>query len=116
MDILDDLKKLHDKFVELNADEVWLVSLREKEKEIKALMLVQNFGDNPAIKQLRDLLKEETSACNVLLTNDENLGEVQRGRLFERKRAYLKLLSFFSSDDQLKVLHEEIKDNLEEYG
>ena len=112
MQILDDLKILKERFKD--NDTHFVSELNDWEKQIKADILKADFGDNPAVAELIKRLKGEVVAVNTLLLVDEDLSDIERARLLERRRAFTNLLNFFDeAKTDLKLLHDEIKTNLE---
>ena len=86
--------------------EVW-------EKTTRTAILRSDAYKFDAIKDLVKNLKNKIEKINVLLTNDRELDDKNRDRLFEERDAYKFLISFFEQPEKsLQGIKKKVKEEL----
>ena len=84
-DIKDKIKKLREYWFD---DENSLKFVVGVEKRLRALVLKEKLKDSKVITDIVEETRKRISAVNALLTNDEEMSEMNRKLLFRERKVY----------------------------
>ena len=108
-EITKDLEKLKEKYTE----DLDKQSIRAWETEAKRAMLIEDLGNTDSVKLVISELQKELDEIDYLLTNDRNLTDIERSRVFLRKDLYKWFLNLFpEAKTKLGGIRKRIKENL----
>ncbi len=92
------MEKLVERLSDGRSDQ--LEEVASMKKTLKTAMLKKNLKEHPALCQLLDVLRKREEAYTLILSNKEDLIEIKRQGMFERRREVRFILSFFDSADK----------------
>jgi len=71
----------------------------EWEGTVRRAMLQAEFGQHPVVVMILDMLRKNMADINTVLSEHQELTDVERLKLFARKECWKWLLDLFSSAD-----------------
>lgn len=89
---------------------------------LKEASMRKNLAKNPAMQKLIGFLRKRDASITMLLENKEELPDIERGKLFSRRKEVRFILSFFDAADRALAsiseqldyqLSDEIKDGVD---
>ncbi len=89
------LKKILDRHTEYRAD--FKQQLSKAEEKLRDSIQIKEFGQNDIIKGIRKQYAKYIHEINEVLLHKEELPEVKRTRLLDKRRMYMDFIQIFSS-------------------
>ena len=105
----DDLERLKTLVLREGWDEDSRRQVEALERQFYAAA-AKELPDHPAIKAYQQYLKDEIARCKELLSEHEDLTELARVQLFERKKACRDFLAHFGDTSQLEKTIKQLLD------
>ena len=91
-----------------------LEQITQWEERFTMLKANKEWLDHPITKQLKELAEEQVAAVSALLSDKEDMSEIERKGLFALKKAHLVYLSVLTSnpESEMRSIEDSINDEL----
>lgn len=105
------MDKLVEKLDEYRPDQV--AEIQSMQKSLKTALLKKNIAQHPALQQLVDTLKKREKGYTLILSDKEDLSEVDRKAYWARRAEIRFMISFFDVDATIESIETRLDSELD---